>query len=137
MAGLGPKELTQAKGVVAFSLTTAALVLYPELGPRGCGQPPPPPTPSPARAGWKTVTSGVWLRPVDASTWYIIDGASNCVFPKVYRLLMKNSWHASGWQGVRSIGSAADKGVQGPSGTTAEGWLERGQPSVAQCPPSS
>lgn len=94
VARLGSQELAQAaKGVVA-SLTAAVLVLYPGLGPRGCTQGQPPVS---CQSRLKTVTSGAWLRPADASTWYVIDGASNCAFPKVSRLLMKNSWHARGW----------------------------------------
>lgn len=59
--------------------------------------------------------SGAWLSTANASTWYIIDGASNCAFPKVYRPLMKNSWHARGWEQIQSIGSSAGAGALGPS----------------------
>lgn len=69
----------------------------------------------PPEQGWKTPMSGAWLSTANASTWYIIDGASNCAFPKVYRPLMKNSWHARGWEQIQSIGSAAGSGAPGPS----------------------
>lgn len=66
----------------------------------------------PAEQGWRTATG---LRTADASVWCIIDGTSNCAFPKVYRPLMKNSWHARGWEQTQSIGSAAGAGGPGPS----------------------
>lgn len=33
------------------------------------------------------------------------------MFPKVYRPLMKNSWHARGWEHVQSIGNPAGAGA--------------------------
>lgn len=65
--------------------------------------------------GRKTTMSGAWLSTANACMWCIIDGTSNCVFPKVYRPLMKNSWHARGWEHIQSIGSPAGTGALGLS----------------------
>lgn len=71
----------------------------------------------------------------ECSTWCIIDGASNCVFPKVYRLLMKNSWHTRRWQNIQSIGSIADEGVSVPwGGQLKAGW---GGAAISGTVPSS
>lgn len=50
------------------------------------------PHPSPWQC-WKAARSGPAAL---SSAWCIIDGVSNCAFPKVYRPLMKNSWRARG-----------------------------------------
>lgn len=114
MAGLGSKESAQAaKGVVVFLSQQLHLFCIQSWAPKGA-----------LRAscllleqtGRQSRLGPGCACPMDASTWYIIDGASNCAFSKVYRLFdekfmarLRMAEHSIDWQCSR-------QGVQGPFG---------------------